>query len=122
MGGEVVRLQRGDPKLKTVYSNDPVAFAKKWEDLGADWLHLVDLDAAFTGVSANLDSVRRICEAVSIPCELGGGMRSPEVLREAFDAGIQRVIIGTKASAQNHGLRASRAAHSRASIATTTAA
>lgn len=98
MGGEVVRLQRGDPKRKTVYSNDPVAFAKKWEDLGADWLHLVDLDAAFTGVSANLDSVRRICRAVSIPCELGGGMRSPEVLREAFDAGIQRVIIGTKAS------------------------
>lgn len=98
MGGEVVRLQRGDPKLKTVYSNDPVAFAKKWESLGADWLHLVDLDAAFTGTPANLDSVRAICSAVSIPCELGGGMRSAETLREAFDAGIQRVIMGTKAS------------------------
>ncbi|HEY5792524.1 MAG TPA: 1-(5-phosphoribosyl)-5-[(5-phosphoribosylamino)methylideneamino] imidazole-4-carboxamide isomerase, partial [Chthoniobacterales bacterium] len=98
MGGEVVRLQRGDPNLKTVYSNDPVAFAKKWEALGADWLHLVDLDAAFTGKCANLDAVRAICGAVSIPCELGGGMRSAEVLREAFDAGVRRVIMGTKAS------------------------
>jgi len=98
MGGEVVRLQRGDPKLKTVYSNDPVAFARKWESLGADWLHLVDLDAAFTGTPANLDAVRAICSAVSIPCELGGGLRSAETLREAFDAGVQRVIMGTKAS------------------------
>ena len=97
MGGEVVRLKRGLATEKTVYSSDPVAFAKKWEEAGADWLHIVDLDAAFEGEPRNLDHVARICEAVQIPCELGGGMRSSAAVRAALAAGVQRVILGTRA-------------------------
>ncbi|HVE16539.1 MAG TPA: HisA/HisF-related TIM barrel protein, partial [Chthoniobacterales bacterium] len=91
MGGEVVRLRRGEASAKTVYSSDPPAFARKWEADGGDWLHLVDLDAAFTGESHNLEAVRAICAAVSIPCELGGGMRSESAIRAALDAGVSRV-------------------------------
>ena len=97
MGGEVVRLKRGLASEKTVYSSDPVAFAKKWEDSGADWLHLVDLDAAFSGVPANLAAIEKICSAVNIPCELGGGMRNFENVSAAFSCGVSRVILGTKA-------------------------
>ena len=97
MGGQVVRLRQGKASEKTVYSNDPVAFAKKWEDEGGDYLHVVDLDAAFTGASHNLDAVKKITDAISIPCELGGGMRSEEALQRAFDAGVARVVIGTRA-------------------------
>lgn len=98
MGGEVVRLRRGEAAEKTVYSSDPAAFARRWEADGGDWLHLVDLDAAFTGESRNLDAVRAICAAVSVPCELGGGMRSEAAIRAALDAGVTRVVIGTRAS------------------------
>lgn len=97
MGGEVVRLKRGLATEKTVYSSDPVAFAKKWEDAGADWLHIVDLDAAFEGSPRNLEHLARICEAVSIPCEIGGGMRNFENVSAAFAAGASRVILGTRA-------------------------
>ena len=97
MGGEVVRLRRGLATEKVVYSSDPVAFAKKWEESGGDWLHLVDLDAAFTGKPSNLEAVAAICAAVDVPCELGGGMRSVETIQAAFDAGVSRVILGTKA-------------------------
>ncbi|MEI6033642.1 MAG: 1-(5-phosphoribosyl)-5-[(5-phosphoribosylamino)methylideneamino]imidazole-4-carboxamide isomerase [Verrucomicrobiae bacterium] len=97
MGGEVVRLKRGLATEKTVYSKDPVGFAKKWEDSGADWLHLVDLDAAFSGKPQNLAAIEKICAAVNIPCELGGGMRNFENVTAAFSAGVSRVIVGTKA-------------------------
>jgi phosphoribosylformimino-5-aminoimidazole carboxamide ribotide isomerase len=97
MGGEVVRLRRGLATEKVVYSTDPVAFALKWQDSGADWLHIVDLDAAFTGEPRNLDAVAKICSAVQIPCELGGGMRTPEKIQSALDAGVSRIILGTKA-------------------------
>jgi len=98
MDGQVVRLRRGEAAEKTVYSSDPPAFARKWESAGGDWLHLVDLDAAFTGESRNLDAVRAICASVSIPCELGGGMRSEAAIRAALEAGVARVVIGTRAS------------------------
>ena len=98
MGGQVVRLRQGLASEKTVYSNDAVAFAKKWEDEGGDYLHIVDLDAAFTGESHNLDAVKKITAAVSIPCEMGGGMRSREALQRAFDAGVSRIVIGTRAA------------------------
>lgn len=97
MGGEVVRLKRGLATEKTVYSSDPVSFAKKWEDSGADWLHLVDLDAAFSGEPKNLSAIEKICAAVNIPCELGGGMRNADNVSAAFSAGVSRVILGTKA-------------------------
>lgn len=98
MGGCVVRLQQGDPAKKTVYSDNPLLFARKWEDAGGDWLHLVDLDAAFEGEPRNLEIVREICKQVSIPCELGGGMRSREAVCRAMDAGVARVILGTRAA------------------------
>jgi phosphoribosylformimino-5-aminoimidazole carboxamide ribotide isomerase len=98
MGGQVVRLRQGKADQKTVYSNDPAAFAKKWADEGGDFLHIVDLDAAFTGESKNLEAVRAITKTVGIPCELGGGMRSEEAIARAFDAGVARIVIGTRAA------------------------
>ena len=97
MGGEVVRLRQGKADQKTVYSNDPAAFAKRWESEGGDWLHIVDLDAAFSGEQRNLDAVRAIAEVVSIPIELGGGMRSLSAIERALSAGVSRVVVGTKA-------------------------
>jgi phosphoribosylformimino-5-aminoimidazole carboxamide ribotide isomerase len=98
MSGEVVRLRQGKAELKTVYSSDPAAFARQWESEGGDYLHLVDLDAAFTGEQRNLASVRAVCDAVRIPVELGGGIRSHEAIVRALDAGVARVIIGTRAA------------------------
>ena len=97
MARQVVRLRRGAAAEKVVYSNDPASIAKKWHDAGADWLHLVDLDAAFSGQPTNLGCVESICAAVDIPCQLGGGMRSRENIAAAFNCGVQRVILGTKA-------------------------
>jgi len=98
MDGQVVRLERGKAARKTVYGSDPVAVAKRWEAAGADWIHLVDLDAAFGGKSRNLEVVRAIAGAVSIPCELGGGMRDEASIREGLASGVRRVIVGTKAA------------------------
>jgi phosphoribosylformimino-5-aminoimidazole carboxamide ribotide isomerase len=98
MSGEVVRLQQGKADQKTVYSTDPTAFARKWQEEGGDYLHIVDLDAAFSGELHNLEAVRAIAAAISIPCELGGGMRSAGAIRRAIEAGVDRVIIGTRAA------------------------
>lgn len=98
MSGEVVRLRQGKADQKTVYSTDPAAFARQWEKEGGDYLHLVDLDAAFTGEQRNLDCVRAICDAVKIPVELGGGMRTEAAIQRALDTGVDRVIIGTRAA------------------------
>lgn len=98
MGGQVVRLRQGKASEKTVYSDDPVAFARQWAEKGGDYLHIVDLDAAFTGESRNLEAVRAMAAAIPIPCELGGGMRSEAAIERAFEAGVSRVVIGTRAS------------------------
>lgn len=98
MDGQVVRLRQGKASEKTVYSDDPAAFAKKWVQEGGDFLHIVDLDAAFSGVSQNLESVRAIAAAAGVPCELGGGMRSEEAIARAFESGVARVVIGTRAA------------------------
>ena len=98
MDGQVVRLERGLAAKKTVYSNDPVAIARQWEEAGADWIHLVDLDAAFEGKSRNLEVIRAIAAAVSVPCELGGGMRDAAAIEAGLSTGVRRVIIGTKAA------------------------
>lgn len=97
MGGRVVRLRQGKKSEQTVYGDEPAVTACKWEKAGGDWLHLVDLDGAFEGVSKNMEAVREITAAVSIPCELGGGMRSEAAIEQALKAGISRVVIGTKA-------------------------
>ena len=97
MSGEVVRLRQGKAELKTVYSQDPVDMAQRWEREGGDWLHVVDLDAAFTGEQRNLEAVRAICAGVKFPVELGGGIRDLAAAQRAIDAGVSRVIVGTRA-------------------------
>jgi phosphoribosylformimino-5-aminoimidazole carboxamide ribotide isomerase len=98
MDGQVVRLERGLAEKKTVYSDDPVSMALRWQAAGADWIHLVDLDAAFEGKSRNLEVIRAIAEAVTVPCELGGGMRDAGSIEAGLSTGVRRVIIGTKAA------------------------
>jgi phosphoribosylformimino-5-aminoimidazole carboxamide ribotide isomerase len=98
MDGQVVRLKQGKADQKTVYSAPPIAYARKWQDEGGDWLHIVDLDAAFSGVHKNLEIVQSIAKSLISPVQLGGGMRSPEAVRAAIDAGVSRVVIGTRAA------------------------
>jgi len=95
--GRCVRLFQGRADRETVYSDDPVAVARRWEALGAAWLHVVDLDGAFAGRPQNREVVRRIVGAVSIPVQLGGGIRTWEDLESTLDLGVKRVILGTAA-------------------------
>lgn len=96
-GGNCVRLQQGDYHRETVFSDDPAAMARRWVDLGARCLHLVDLDGARDGRPANLDSIRAIVAAVDVPCELGGGVRSEENIAQLLDLGLARLVVGTRA-------------------------
>jgi len=95
--GQVVRLARGDMKKKTVYSDDPVATARRWADAGAQLLHVVDLDGAVSGKLANLDAVAEIIAAIDVPVELGGGLRTLDDVREVLDIGVRYAIMGTAA-------------------------
>jgi len=94
--GKVVRLFQGQFDKVTEYDDEPVLVAKKWEEQGAQWLHLVDLDGAQSGVIKNLEIVTNIAESVKIPTQMGGGIRSEEDITRLFSAGVQRVILGTK--------------------------
>jgi phosphoribosylformimino-5-aminoimidazole carboxamide ribotide isomerase len=94
-GGRCVRLRQGDPKQETVYSDDPVSVAKTFEAAGAKLIHVVDLDGAFEGKPVHVDMVKKIAKAVSIPIEIGGGIRTKEAIEEYLEAGIRKVIIGT---------------------------
>jgi phosphoribosylformimino-5-aminoimidazole carboxamide ribotide isomerase len=96
-GGQCVRLFQGKRDAVTAYSNDPVATAKRWESCGAELLHIVDLDGAFTGSQKNLDAIIGIRKAVKIPIQVGGGIRDVGNITKLFSAGIERVIIGTAA-------------------------
>jgi phosphoribosylformimino-5-aminoimidazole carboxamide ribotide isomerase len=96
-GGKVVRLQQGRAEAVTVYSDDPAAVARRWEDEGARYLHVVDLDGAFEGEPRNWDGVRAILHAVQIPIQLGGGLRTRPQVEEALKMGVTRVVLGTKA-------------------------
>ena len=95
MGGKVVRLYKGDPKQKTVYSDNPVEIAKKWETAGADILHLVDLDATL-GIGSNLDIIKKILKSVSIPVEVAGGLRDKSLVLEVAKLS-ERIVLGTLA-------------------------
>jgi len=97
LGGRCVRLEQGDYNRETVYDDDPVAVARKWVDLGADCLHLVDLDGAKDGRPVNRDVVAAIARAVDVPCELGGGVRDQATIEQLLDVGVSRVVIGTLA-------------------------
>ena len=97
MGGCAVRLYKGDYNEKTVYSDSPLAVARGFEDMGASFLHLVDLDGAKSGATDNLATVSEIREKCSLFIELGGGIRNMETVDKYISAGINRVILGTAA-------------------------
>ena len=93
MNGQVVRLVKGDPKQKTVYSNEPVVVAKKWEEDGADMLHIVDLDATL-GLGENFEIIKEISKNITIPVEVAGGIRNIDKISNTLNF-AQRVVIGT---------------------------
>ncbi|HEY4684764.1 MAG TPA: 1-(5-phosphoribosyl)-5-[(5-phosphoribosylamino)methylideneamino]imidazole-4-carboxamide isomerase [Dehalococcoidia bacterium] len=97
-GGRCVRLYQGDYDRETVYSADPAEMARHWQSLGAGRLHVVDLDGARSGEQANAAAARAILGAVSIPVQLGGGVRDLETVARWLDAGVDRVFLGTAAA------------------------
>jgi len=94
----VVRLCQGEAEAITTFSTDPVGIAQLWAKAGAAWLHIVDLDGAFSGSPQQLEIVARIASAVDVPLQLGGGIRCEADVRAALDAGASRVIIGSVAA------------------------
>jgi phosphoribosylformimino-5-aminoimidazole carboxamide ribotide isomerase len=99
-GGKVVRLIQGDYNRQIDYGDDPVAAARQFEEQGARWLHVVDLDGARTGEPANLPVVEAIVEGAGLRIEFGGGVRDEKIARRLLDAGVARVVIGTRALKQ----------------------
>lgn len=95
--GKCVRLFKGRFDKVTVYGDDPAEMAAKWARLGGEYIHVVDLDGALKGHGVNADAIKRICAAVDVPVQTGGGIRTMEDIRAKLDCGIDRVIIGTKA-------------------------
>jgi len=98
-GGKAVRLVQGDYERETAFDSDPLDAARRWVEQGAEALHVVDLDGARDGSPANLDHLRRICDAVEVPVQAGGGLRSGEAVAEALGAGAAAVVLGTAALA-----------------------
>ena len=97
LGGKAVRLKQGRKSDATIYG-DPLEMATKWVSKGAEWLHVVDLDGAFQGKPKNLDLLREMAAAVPLAkIQVGGGVRSMQVVESLLDAGIQRVVLGTAA-------------------------
>jgi phosphoribosylformimino-5-aminoimidazole carboxamide ribotide isomerase len=95
--GRCVRLQQGIAEKEKVYSDDPAEMARNWQQQGAQWLHVVDLDGAFTGEAQNLEALKAIRAAIDIPIQFGGGNRTLDIVTSVFDAGIDRVVLGTAA-------------------------
>lgn len=103
MGGQVVRLVKGDPANKIVYGNNPVEMAKKWEVAGADMIHVVDLDAAF-GTGNNKEVVAELVSSVKVPMQVAGGIRSANAAKGALEKAA-RVVIGTMAYSDPDAVR-----------------
>jgi phosphoribosylformimino-5-aminoimidazole carboxamide ribotide isomerase len=109
--GKAVRLIQGDYDQETAYDDDPVVAARRWVDGGARWLHVVDLDGARAGEPMNLEHVRRIVAAVSVPVQLGGGLRDSKKVEEAISSGTERIVLGTAAVRDPDMAEAIAAAH-----------
>jgi len=103
MNGQVVRLYKGDPKQKTIYSDNPIEIAKKWEKNGADMLHIVDLDATL-GIGTNLSVIKKIIENVSVPVEVAGGLRDESIVMDTAQIST-RVVLGTLAFKDKNTLK-----------------
>ena len=95
--GRCVRLRQGLASEETVYSEDPVRMAEYWEAQGAAWLHVVDLDGAFQGHPVHTELIKKIVNAVSVPVQAGGGLRTNDQIQLLIDCGVSRVILGTRA-------------------------
>ncbi len=95
--GKCVRLKQGKFNEQTIYANHPYEMAKKWKDAGASYIHVVDLDGALDGVWTNKEAIEKIVNAVDIPVQTGGGIRTIRDIEERLNVGIDRVIIGTLA-------------------------
>jgi phosphoribosylformimino-5-aminoimidazole carboxamide ribotide isomerase len=109
--GKAVRLIQGDYDQETAYDDDPVVAARRWVDGGARWLHVVDLDGARAGEPVNLEHVRRIVAAVSVPVQVGGGLRDSKKVEEAISSGAERIVLGTAAVRDPDMAEAIAAAH-----------
>lgn len=96
-GGRCVRLRHGDYAQETVFSDDPVAVAKRWQSQGAQRLHVVDLDGAREGRPVNQESLRAVIKAVGVPVQVGGGIRDIATINSYLEAGADRVALGTAA-------------------------
>ena len=96
-GGRCVRLRQGDYGQETVFGDDPAAMAVRWASGGASRIHLVDLDGAKEGRPVNVEAVKAILGAVKVPCQLGGGVRDEATIGAWLDAGLDSVIVGTRA-------------------------
>lgn len=105
-GGKCVRLKQGDYGRETVFGEDPAAMARRWVAEGAGYLHLVDLDGARDGRLVNRAAVAAIVQAVTVPCELGGGIRDEAAIRQLLALGLERLIVGTKALKEPDWFRA----------------
>ncbi|MBQ4155745.1 MAG: 1-(5-phosphoribosyl)-5-[Clostridia bacterium] len=97
IGGQAVRLKKGDYNQKTVYNSDPVSVAIGFKNQGAKYIHLVDLDGAKSGKTDNFNVVKSIVEKTGLKAEIGGGIRNIETVKKYLDCGVMRVIIGTAA-------------------------
>ncbi len=98
--GQCVRLYQGDMDQATVYSEDPVATALRWQQEGAQRLHVVDLDGAVSGAGVNTAAIEQICQALTISVQVGGGIRSLSSLEHILSLGVSRAILGTLAQRQ----------------------
>jgi len=99
-GGRCVRLYQGDMNQATIYSDDPVATALRWQSEGAERLHVVDLDGAVSGAGVNTAVIEHICQALTIPVQVGGGIREVAAIERLLSMGVSRVILGTVAYRQ----------------------
>ncbi len=97
IGGKCVRLQQGSYSEVTVFGDSPVDMARKWESLGAEYLHVVDLDGARSGKSENAEIIKQIAKTLKIPVQIGGGIRNLETIETYLSGGLSRVILGTSA-------------------------
>jgi phosphoribosylformimino-5-aminoimidazole carboxamide ribotide isomerase len=111
LGGNAVRLVKGDFDAKKIYEQEPLSAARGWTEAGARFLHVVDLDGAKTGVPVNLGHLRQIAGELGVPVQYGGGLRSLQAVDDALSAGAARVILGTAAFTDPDLLREALEAH-----------
>lgn len=102
---KAVRLYKGDYEQMTVYSNNPIEIARKFEQCGATFIHMVDLEGAKSGTTPNIDEVRKVVEYTNLAVEIGGGIRDEETVKKYIDLGVTRVILGTAAVTDDEFLR-----------------